>query len=93
MAGCRVANPCPKACLADGGNWTTRIRGFRANASTRSHAELDAATELDIGDPVDLAGHYQRLHIALPALNVLGGCCGTDIRHLRAIRDAWVHTA
>lgn len=80
------------ACLADGDDWTTRIRGFRANASTRSHAELDVATDLDIGDPVDLAGHYRRLRMPLPALNVLGGCCGTDARHLRAIRDAWILT-
>lgn len=79
-----------EACLAQGGDWTARIRGVRANASTRSHAELDAATELDIGDPVDLAGRYRRLRVPLPGLNVLGGCCGTDVRHLRAIRDAWM---
>lgn len=82
-----------EACLADGGDWTARIRGIRANASTRSHAELDAATELDIGDPVDLADRYRKLRTPLPALNVLGGCCGTDQRHLRAIRDAWVLAA
>jgi S-methylmethionine-dependent homocysteine/selenocysteine methylase len=78
------------ACLADGGPWTARIRAIRANASARSHAELDAATELDIGDPADLADRYVRLRSPLSALNVLGGCCGTDARHLRAIRDAWV---
>lgn len=78
------------ACLAEGGGWTARIRGIRANASTRSHAELDAATELDIGDPLDLGDQYRRLRASLPALNVLGGCCGTDHRHLGAIRDAWV---
>jgi homocysteine S-methyltransferase len=66
-----------------------RIRGLRANASARSHAELDAASELDIGDPADLGDRYRRLRIPLPLLNVLGGCCGTDARHLRAIRDAW----
>lgn len=77
--------------LVEGCDWARRIRGFRANASTLSHAELDVATELDTGDPVDLAGHYQRLRVPLPALNVLGGCCGTDVRHLRAIRDAWIH--
>jgi len=82
-----------EACVAVGGNWTARIRGLRANASTRSHAELDAATELDIGDPVDLGDRYRRLRIPLPALNVLGGCCGTDQRHLRAIRDAWILAA
>jgi S-methylmethionine-dependent homocysteine/selenocysteine methylase len=81
------------ACLAEGGDWTARVRGVRANASTRSHAELDSATELDIGDPADLGDHYRRLRMPLPALNVLGGCCGTDERHLRAIRDAWMRAA
>lgn len=79
-----------EAVLADGGAWRERIRGLRANASTRSHAELDAATELDIGEPADLGERYRRLRAPLPVLNVLGGCCGTDSRHLRAIRDAWV---
>jgi len=67
-----------------------RIRGIRANASTMSHAELDEAEELDDGDPEDLAERYVGLRSALPNLTVLGGCCGTDLRHVRAIRDAWV---
>ena len=75
--------------FADGGAWASRIQSLRANASARSHAELDAATELDIGDLPDLADRYRRLRAPLPRLNVLGGCCGTDHRHLRAIRDAW----
>jgi len=79
-----------EAVLADGGPWTSRIRAVRANASARSHAELDAACELDIGDLPDLADRYRRLRAPLPKLNVLGGCCGTDHRHLRAIRDAWL---
>lgn len=77
-------------CLEEAGDWTGRIRSIRANASARSHAELDTATELDIGDLPDLADRYLRLRMRLPALNVLGGCCGTDHRHLRAIRNAWV---
>lgn len=75
--------------LADGAGWRERIRGLRANASTRSHAELDASTELDSGDPEDLGRHYLRLRAPLSRLNVLGGCCGTDERHLRAIARAW----
>ncbi len=67
-----------------------RIRGLRANASMLSHAELDEALELDSGDPVDLARRYVALREALPALEVLGGCCGTDIRHVSAICDAWL---
>jgi homocysteine S-methyltransferase len=72
------------------GEWRRRIRGLRANASTKSHAELDEATELDEGDPADLGARYAGLRRALPELNVLGGCCGTDHRHLAAIRDAWL---
>ena len=76
--------------VADGGPALDRVRGLRANASTRSHAELDAAEELDDGDPADLGARYVALREALPNLTVLGGCCGTDIRHVRAIADAWL---
>jgi S-methylmethionine-dependent homocysteine/selenocysteine methylase len=62
-----------------------RIRGLRANASTKSHAELDESDELDAGDPVDLAARYARLRGILPRLNVVGGCCGTDERHVAEI--------
>ncbi|MFN3370300.1 MAG: homocysteine S-methyltransferase family protein [Sphingomonadaceae bacterium] len=65
--------------------WVRRIRGIRANASRRSHAELDEATELDDGDPVELAGLYRALRAQLPWLNVVGGCCGSDLRHVTAI--------
>jgi homocysteine S-methyltransferase len=70
------------------GPWLRRIGGLRANSSTKSHAELDAATELDIGDPRNLAHRYSVLRGKLPNLVVLGGCCGTDHRHLAAISDA-----
>jgi homocysteine S-methyltransferase len=69
--------------------WRNRIGGLRANASTMSHAELDEAEELDDGDPEDLGARYAALREQLPRLNVLGGCCGTDHRHVAAIRDAW----
>ena len=70
--------------------WTDRIRGLRANASTKSHAELDEAEELDEGDPEDLANRYVDLKDKLPELNVLGGCCGTDERHVEQICHAWL---
>jgi S-methylmethionine-dependent homocysteine/selenocysteine methylase len=66
-----------------------RVRGLRANASTMSHAELDEAEELDEGDPVDLARRYGELRRQLPNLNVVGGCCGTDHRHIREICRVW----
>jgi S-methylmethionine-dependent homocysteine/selenocysteine methylase len=78
------------AVLDDGDGWRDRVRGLRANASTRSHAELDEAEELDDGDPADLGARYAELRERLPRLNVLGGCCGTDHRHIAAIRDAWL---
>lgn len=68
--------------------WTARIRGLRANASAKSHKELDEATELDIGDPVELGKQYREFRSKLTNLNVLGGCCGTDHRHLEEIFKA-----
>lgn len=68
--------------------WVQRIRGLRANASSKSHAELDGSTELDIGDPEDLGRRYRDLRQRLRHLSVLGGCCGTDHRHIAAICDA-----
>jgi homocysteine S-methyltransferase len=74
--------------LEEPGEWRERIRGVRANASSRSHAELDEDDTLDDGDPLDLAARYRDLRKRLPWLAVLGGCCGTDERHLTAICDA-----
>ena len=76
--------------LEQGDGWRERVQGLRANASTRSHAELDEADELDEGDPTDLGVRYAGLRERLPRLNVLGGCCGTDHRHIAKIRDAWL---
>jgi S-methylmethionine-dependent homocysteine/selenocysteine methylase len=78
------------AVLAEGDGWQQRVRSLRANASTKSHAELDEATELDDGDPADLGARYAALQDSLPNLNVLGGCCGTDHRHVGAICQTWL---
>lgn len=68
--------------------WTARIGGVRANASCLSHAELDAMTELDVGDPADLAARHRALIERFPQIRVVGGCCGTDLRHVAAIAEA-----
>ena len=68
--------------------WTRRIRGVRANASRCSHAELDEATELDAGDPAEFGLLYRQMRSLFPQLSVLGGCCGTDHRHVSEIRAA-----
>jgi S-methylmethionine-dependent homocysteine/selenocysteine methylase len=74
--------------LSDRGPWH-RVRGIRANASRASHDELDNATELDRGDETELAEAYVALRAQLPELAVVGGCCGTDIRHVDAISSAF----
>lgn len=87
------AHPSHFAHLFDGGDWQMRLRGLRANASRRSHAELDVATEIDIGDIDELAEGYRQLAIHLPGLAVVGGCCGTDCRHVEAIRNSLLSAA
>ena len=74
--------------LAGGGQWLERIRGLRANASHRSHAELNEAPDLDMGNPVELGMQYAHLAKQLSHLNVMGGCCGTDHRHVEQIAGA-----
>lgn len=66
------------------GGWVSRIGGIRANASRMSHADLDAATELDDGDPVEFGALYRDLGAVLPNLRMIGGCCGSDHRHVGA---------
>ena len=78
--------------LAVDESWVKRIRAVRANASLKSHAELDEAEALDAGDPEDLGRRLSQLQTLLPNLNILGGCCGTDIQHVEAIcRSLTVH--
>ena len=71
--------------LRKGASWVGRIGGLRANASTKSHAELDASPEIDIGDIAELADEHAELLPSLPNLQLIGGCCGTDHRHIAAI--------
>jgi S-methylmethionine-dependent homocysteine/selenocysteine methylase len=74
--------------LAVDASWMRRLRGIRANASRKSHADLDNSTELDAGDPRELGEMYRGLRERFPHVNVLGGCCGTDHRHLASISRA-----
>jgi len=70
--------------------WLDRISGLRANASARSHEELNESSDLDAGDPVALSGDYAALLTKLAKLRVLGGCCGTDTHHVAEIAKACV---
>jgi len=76
--------------LEEHGPWD-RVRGIRANASAKSHTELDEADELDEGDPDDFARLHRILRERLPRVAVVGGCCGTDHRHVTGAVDAWLH--
>jgi S-methylmethionine-dependent homocysteine/selenocysteine methylase len=76
--------------LDEDGPWRERIGGLRANASAKSHAELDEAQTLDEGDPAALGAEHDALRARLDCVGVLGGCCGTDARHVEAIGRAWM---
>ena len=71
--------------LTAGEPWVERIGGIRANASRCSHAELDNATELDDGDPMEFGRQCGDIRTRFRRINVLGGCCGTDHRHVEQI--------
>ncbi|WP_419693181.1 homocysteine S-methyltransferase family protein [Mesorhizobium muleiense] len=79
--------------LNKGERWLDRVYGVKANASTKSHAELDESETLDAGDPDDLGRRYGRLTASFPTMRILGGCCGTDHRHIAAICEACVPPA
>ena len=78
-----------KGVLSTNESWTKRIKGLRANASKKSHAELDESETLDIGNKEELANDYSNLRNQLPNLSIIGGCCGTDSTHLEAICESW----
>ena len=84
------AHPSHFADVLDDDLLRARVGGIRANASRMSHAELDEAEGLDDGNPQEFAGDYRGLMDALPNLCVLGGCCGTDHRHVAAIAETCV---
>jgi S-methylmethionine-dependent homocysteine/selenocysteine methylase len=83
------AHPTHFADVLDDGPWLDRVRGVRANASRKSHQELDEAEELDEGDPAELADAYVALRGKLRAMNIVGGCCGTGARHVATVCRAW----
>jgi S-methylmethionine-dependent homocysteine/selenocysteine methylase len=77
------------AVVEDGGGWLERVGGLRANASRMSHAELDESETLDEGDPDELGSDHLGLRERLRNVRVVGGCCGTDHRHVAAVCRAW----
>jgi len=91
--GINCAHPSHFAAALPGGSVGARIQSVRANASRKSHAELEESPSLDTGNPVELAADYLRLRALHPPISIVGGCCGTDARHVQAIADAVVGAA
>jgi homocysteine S-methyltransferase len=91
--GVNCAHPAHFAATWPGGATGARLWSVRANASRKSHAELDESAELDTGNPAELARDYLRLHAQHPAITIVGGCCGTDARHVQAIAAAFAPLA
>lgn len=71
--------------------WHQRLKGLRGNASCLSHAELDNAETLDDGNPTVFGKELTELRERDAHLTVLGGCCGTDLRHITEICKRLVH--
>ena len=83
--GINCAHPTHVAPAFDAGGWQERIAGIRPNASTLTHEELDAMEVLDEGDLDLLTSSFERLRSHLPNLMIVGGCCGTDARHVASL--------
>ena len=71
--------------LADAGPWLERMRYFRPNAARMEKLALCTLGHLEDGDPEELGSQMGALAAALPRADILGGCCGTDERHLGAV--------
>ncbi|CAF5004736.1 unnamed protein product, partial [Rotaria sp. Silwood1] len=78
--------------LIPGEAWVSRIHSVKGNASKKSHAELEKSKELDSGNPIEFAEHNRALLYKLKNLNVIGGCCGTDCRHVEEICKVCLNT-
>jgi S-methylmethionine-dependent homocysteine/selenocysteine methylase len=74
--------------VLENAGWARRIRGLRCNASRKSHAELDESEFLDDGDPVEFGSQYKAMSMQMPWVNVFGGCCGSDLRHITEVARA-----
>ena len=67
------------------GDWTTRLGGFMPNAVAMETLDLCKLGHLEDGDPAELGHQMADLARRFPHINVWGGCCGTDGRHIGQI--------
>jgi homocysteine S-methyltransferase len=67
------------------GEWVARLGGFMPNAVAMETMDLCKLGHLEDGDPVELGAQMAALARRFPHINVWGGCCGTDGRHIGQI--------
>jgi homocysteine S-methyltransferase len=79
--------PALRRAQSRGEGWLRRFKGFRSNASHKSHEELDRSTELDRGHPEALAAQIAHLQADF-GLRLVGGCCGTDSEHISKLAES-----
>lgn len=83
--GTNCAHPVEFEPALNGGAWTDRLRYVRPNASKMDKIALCKLGHLEDGDPEELGGQMADLKRRFPQADILGGCCGTDERHLGEI--------
>ncbi len=66
-----------------------RLVGLQANTSAKSPQELENRPVLDTEEPEVFADAMLTLNRDL-GIRVLGGCCGTDQRHIQLLAERWV---
>jgi len=64
----------------------SRMLGLQANTSEKSPEELDGLGELDTAEAVQFAEDMDALRASC-GTRLLGGCCGTDHRHISALAE------
>ena len=71
--------------IADAGPWLDRLRYIRPNAAKMDKIALCSLGHLEDGDPEELGEQMGDVVRRLPRADIIGGCCGTDERHLSEI--------
>jgi homocysteine S-methyltransferase len=65
-----------------------RLIGYLGNASSLDHCELDGSKTLKSDNFSDWGKQMLKLNRAF-SIKILGGCCGTNVEHLKYIIENW----
>ena len=64
-----------------------RVLGLQANTSRLTPEQLDELDHLDAGDAPEVFADAMLHAHRVSGIRILGGCCGTDERHIRCIAE------